>query len=66
MKVVAFNASPRPDGNTAAMLKAVLAELAQQGIETQLIHIGGAPLLGCTGCRKCYEMQNNRCIKNMK
>jgi multimeric flavodoxin WrbA len=64
MKVVAFNASPRPDGNTAAMLKAVLAELAQQGIETQLIHIGGAPLQGCTGCRKCYEMQNNRCIIN--
>ncbi len=32
MKVVAFNGSPRKDGNTAMMLNMVLDELKKEGI----------------------------------
>jgi multimeric flavodoxin WrbA len=39
MKVVAFNGSPRRDGNTAVLLGAVLRELESQGIETELVHL---------------------------
>ena len=49
MKVVAFNGSPHKDGNTAALLGAVLRELESQGIETELVHLRG-PLSGCRAC----------------
>jgi multimeric flavodoxin WrbA len=37
MKVVAFNGSPRKDGNTTILIKIVLDELKNQGIETELV-----------------------------
>jgi multimeric flavodoxin WrbA len=60
MKVVAFNGSPRKDGNTAALLGVVLKELESQGIETQLVHLKG-PLSGCIACFKCFETKSGKC-----
>ncbi len=60
MKVVAFNGSPRKDGNTAALLGVVLKELESLGIDTQLMHLKG-PLSGCIACNKCYEKKDRRC-----
>jgi multimeric flavodoxin WrbA len=37
MQAVAFNGSPRPDGNTARLIKMVFAELAKHGIATEQI-----------------------------
>ena len=34
MKVVAFNGSPRKDGNTATLIQRVFGELEKTGIET--------------------------------
>lgn len=62
MKVVAINGSPRKDGNTARLLAAVLAELEKEGIETELIQIGGKNVHGCTACAKCFENQDGKCI----
>jgi len=61
MKVVAFNGSEREDGNTAILLRRVLAELEAEGIETELVQLAGKHLAGCTGCVKCGETKNNRC-----
>lgn len=55
MKVVAFNGSPRKEGNTAALIKHVLAELEKEGIETEVVQVGGKRIHGCTACGKCYE-----------
>jgi len=63
MKVVAFNGSPREEGNTAALLGAVLRELESQGIKTELIHLKG-PLSGCRACFQCYEKKNGRCAQD--
>jgi multimeric flavodoxin WrbA len=60
MKVVAFNGSPRLDGNTATLLGVVLRELEDQGIETELVHLTGL-LSGCISCNKCFEKKNGRC-----
>jgi multimeric flavodoxin WrbA len=62
MRVVAFNGSPRKDGNTARLLRAVLAELEKEGIETELVHIGGKKVHGCTACAKCFENRDGRCV----
>ena len=55
MKVVAFNGSPRKEGNTASLIKHVLAELDKEGIETEIVQIGGKSVHGCTACSKCFE-----------
>jgi len=61
MRVLAFNASPKPDGNTAILLGTVLSELKKEGIDTELIHIGGRPLRGCTACGQCSKTMDARC-----
>ena len=47
MKVIAFNGSPRPGGNTAYLLDCVRRELEDEGIETELVQVGGANIRGC-------------------
>lgn len=63
MKVVAFNGSPRAEGNTAQSLKMVLAEIGKEGIETELIQLGGRKVFGCLACMKCWENKDNRCAR---
>lgn len=62
MRVIAFNGSPRKDGNTARLLGEVLAELEKEGIETELIQIGGKKVHGCTACGKCFENRDGKCV----
>jgi multimeric flavodoxin WrbA len=47
LKVIAFNGSPRINGNTVQSLKIVLAELEKEGIETEIIQLGGRKVFGC-------------------
>ncbi|WP_370574808.1 flavodoxin family protein [Methanomethylovorans sp.] len=62
MKVVAFNGSPRKEGNTATLIKYVFEELEKEGIETELVHIGGKRTRGCTACMKCFRNKDMKCI----
>jgi len=61
MKVVAFNGSPRKDGNTFILTNYVLEELKNEGIETELVQVGGKPIRGCMACYKCSENMDQRC-----
>lgn len=61
MKVLAFNGSPRLNGNTAAILKVVLGELEQHGIQTELVQVGGTLVQGCTACYACLRNKNCQC-----
>ena len=62
MKVVAFNGSPRKDGNTAILIRHVLKVLEEEGIETELVQLAGESIHGCNACRICYKAKNARCI----
>jgi multimeric flavodoxin WrbA len=62
MKVVAFNGSPRPDGNTAIMIRRVFAELEREGIATELVQVGGQDIHGCRACYECFERQDGHCV----
>lgn len=64
MKVVAINGSARKDGNTALLINTVFEELNKNGIETELIQLGGTLVRGCTGCGACRKMKNKKCIMN--
>jgi multimeric flavodoxin WrbA len=62
MKVIAINGSARKDGNTARLIRYVFEELVKEGIETELIQLAGHAIRGCTGCDKCKEVRNGKCV----
>ncbi len=61
MNVVAFNGSPRKDGNTTAMLKHVLHEIEHEGIKTELVQLADLKLRGCRACYECFTVKNRHC-----
>ncbi len=61
MKVVAFNGSPRKEGNTYQAIKIVTGELEKAGIETEIIHVGHKAIRGCIACGKCIENRDEKC-----
>jgi multimeric flavodoxin WrbA len=63
MKVVAFNGSPRKDGNTAILIRRVLDQLEREGIATETVHLAGQEIRGCTGCRRCRVNKDRRCSR---
>lgn len=61
MKTIAFNGSPRPEGNTNILLKTTLKVIEEAGIETELVQIGEVPLSGCTACGNCIQAKDGKC-----
>ena len=61
MRVIAFNGSPRPDGNTALLIEIVFDELKKHGIEAETYHLGGKAIHGCKACYRCAENLDGRC-----
>ena len=61
MKVVAFNGSPRKDGNTTILINHVFRELEKEGVETELVQLSGKKIHGCIACYKCFENKDHRC-----
>ena len=62
MKVVAFNGSPRKDGNTFRLVQYVFKSLQAEGIETELVQLGGNLIHGCTACYQCFKNKDGRCV----
>jgi multimeric flavodoxin WrbA len=62
MKVVAFNGSPKKEGNTYHAIKMVTDELEKEGIEIEIIHVGNKTIRGCLACNACARNKNEKCI----
>jgi multimeric flavodoxin WrbA len=63
MKVVAFNGSPNQDGNTKILIEHALAELKKEGIDTEIVQIGGKKIHPCIACWKCMEKKDRKCVQ---
>lgn len=61
MKVVAFNGSPRIDGNTRYLVNIVFEELRNKNIDCELVNLAGKNIHGCIACYKCVDNQDKRC-----
>ncbi|MBQ6402153.1 MAG: flavodoxin family protein [Firmicutes bacterium] len=59
-KVLLLNGSPHEKGCTHRALLEVMAALHAEGIETELMQIGGDKVPGCMACGFCSE--NRRCV----
>lgn len=57
MKVVAFNGSPHPEGNTAQAIAMVTGELEACGIQVETVQVGNRVVRGCIGCDGCYKRE---------
>ncbi len=54
-KVLLINGSPHASGCTYTALAEVAKALEDNGIQTEIYHIGLKPISGCIACRKCFE-----------
>lgn len=61
MKVVAFNGSPRKEGNTYEALKIVCEQLEAKGIETEIVQVGINNIRACIACGQCAKNKNEAC-----
>lgn len=62
MKVLLLNGSPHQAGCTAAALSEVASALQAEGIDTQLVQIGGRCAGGCLACGGCAG--TGRCVRD--
>jgi len=53
MKVLLVNGSPRANGNTALALNEMAKIFAEEGIETEILHVGNKDIRGCVACGNC-------------
>ena len=60
MKVLMLNGSWNQDGSTKAGLDEMAKVFAAEGVETEIVTIGGKPIADCIACGKCAELK--RCV----
>lgn len=55
MKVLMINGSPHANGNTALALAEMKKIFDQEGIETEILHIGNKAIRSCIACGTCAK-----------
>jgi multimeric flavodoxin WrbA len=56
-KILAFNGSPRPSGNTTHLLNAFISGAKENGVAPELFHSHKLDLKECTGCLRCNVLK---------
>ena len=59
MRILAFNGSPRPQGNTSTIVNAVLEGAKEDGAKTTHVMLDELELKGCQGCLTCRKNPGN-------
>ncbi len=55
MKVLMLNGSPHKNGNTSVALREMEKIFAEEGIETEVVQVGGKDIRGCIACGACSK-----------
>lgn len=61
-KVLLINGSPKEKGCTFTALDEMIRIFTQEGIETEVVHIGNRDVRGCVACGFCHK--NGKCAFN--
>lgn len=64
MKVLLFNGSPHKDGCTYTALKEIANTLKEEGIDSEIFHVGDDAIASCKACRACAKL--GKCVINDK
>ena len=62
MNVIAFNGSPKANGNTYTSINTVAEELKKEGIDVEIINVGNKNITGCKACGGCSK--TGKCVIN--
>ncbi len=57
-KTLLISGSPKPDGNTAQLMRECAKVIQEQGVEAEVISFAGMSIGSCTACGKCSETGN--------
>ena len=63
MKILVLNGSPRPNGNTAAMVNAFVEGAQQNGHDITVVPVCQKKIAGCRACEYCHTKGNRVCIQ---
>lgn len=63
MKILVLNGSPRPHGNTAAMVDAFVEGAKEQKHDITVISVCQKKIAGCLACEYCHTKGEGRCIQ---
>lgn len=63
MKILILNGSPRPQGNTAAMVKAYAEGARTAGHEVSVFNVCQMNIAGCLACEYCHTRGEGRCVQ---
>lgn len=63
MNILILNGSPRPNGNTAAMVAAFSDGAKQSGHKVNIVNVCQKKIAGCLACEYCHTKGNGTCIQ---
>ena len=63
MKILVLNGSPRPNGNTAAMVSAFCDGAAESGHDITVVPVCQKKIGGCLACEYCHTKGNGACVQ---
>ena len=63
MNILVLNGSPRPHGNTAALVDAFTDEAQKAGHHVSVFQIGNKDIRGCKNCDACRATLNGNCVQ---
>lgn len=63
MNILVLNGSPRPNGNTAAMVNAFVEGASENGHQITVVDVCRKKIAGCLACEYCHTKGEGRCIQ---
>lgn len=63
MKILILNGSSRPNGNTAAMVRAYAEGASEAGHTVHIVNVCQKKIAGCLACEYCHTKGGGKCIQ---
>ncbi len=63
MNILVLNGSPRPNGNTAAMVEAFAKGAKEGGHMVTVVNVCCKKIAGCLACEYCHTKGNGECVQ---
>ena len=63
MNIIVLNGSPRPNGNTAAMVEAFVEGASGKGHNVTVVPVCQKKIAGCLACEYCHTKGEGKCVQ---
>ena len=63
MNILVLNGSPRPNGNTAAMVAAFVEGASENGHNLTVVSVCQKKIAGCLACEYCHTKGEGKCVQ---